>query len=109
MYKLTVLYPYEQGKWFDMDYYCNVHMMDPCDTVCLGAQVEFGLSSLDGTAPPKYICIAHCLYRTLDELNGFFKANKQALINDLPNFTNIVPEFQISEEMMNFSIPIFQK
>ena len=93
----------------DMDYYCNVHMMDPCDTVCLGAQVEFGLSSLDGTAPPKYICIAHCLYRTLDELNGFFKANKQALMNDLPNFTNIVPEFQISEEMMNFSIPIFQK
>lgn len=105
MYKLTILYPYCEGGRFDMDYYCNVHMMDPNDIVCRGAQVEFGISGLEEGTPPKYFCIAHCQYDTLEELMTYFKDNQKALFDDIPNFTNVTPEFQISLETMNITLP----
>ncbi|SHE59373.1 EthD family reductase [Lactonifactor longoviformis] len=105
MYKLTIMYPYQQGKRFDMDYYCNVHMMDPNDVKCRGAQIEMGICGMDEEVPPKYFCIAHSLYDTLKDLQTYFEANKKALFDDIPNFTDVQPEFQISVETMNLVLP----
>ena len=104
MVKLTILYPYKEGGFFDMDYYCNVHMMDPNDTFARGAQVEQGLHGLSPDEPPKYFCIAHCLYQTMEDLYLYFENNKKALFDDIPNFTDVEPEFQISMETMNLTL-----
>ena len=101
MIKVSLLYAAEEGKTFDMDYYANKHMplvhqrLDPAGLI--RSEVESGISSADPNAPPPFVAIGVLYFNTTDEVHEGFKTHGREIMGDLPNFTDIAPQVQISE------------
>ena len=101
MIKVSLLYPAEEGKKFDMDYYANKHMPlvhERLDFVGLiRSEIESGISSADPSAPAPFVAIGTLYFNTTGEVHEGFKTHGRELMGDLPNFTDIAPQVQISE------------
>ena len=101
MIKVTVLYPNEEGKKFDMEYYTGSHIpmvTERCGTFGLvRTEVEKGISDADPNAPPRYIAIGSLYFETLDGVHQSFMTHGKEIMGDIPNYTDIQPQFQISE------------
>ena len=101
MIKVSLLYASEDGKKFDMDYYANKHMplvhqrLDPVGLI--RSEVESGISSADPNAPAPFVAIGVLYFNTADEVHEGFKTHGREIMGDLPNFTDIAPQVQISE------------
>ena len=93
MIRVSVLYP--QGGKFNFDYYVNKHMklvhklLDPFGLV----KTEVDRSV--GTAP--YIAVGHLIFNTLEDMQKGLQAHDPELAADLINFSDIQPQFQVSE------------
>ena len=105
MIKVTVLYPYRADARFDMDYYCDAHMPLVQRTLrpaLKGLAVDKGLA---GEAPgdaPVYIAIGHLLFDSVDAFQAaFVGARAEAILKDIPNYTDIQPVVQINEIMID--------
>ena len=90
------MYPSEQGKRFDFDYYATKHgalirqKLEPVGLVRLESD-----KAVDATSP--FAAIGHMYFNSLEEFqNGFF-AHAAEFAEDLPNFTDIAPQLQVSE------------
>jgi len=98
--KVSVLYPNGNGKSFDMDYYCNKHVPMVAgllgDSV-LGATVEGGVGGSGENGQPLYLAMGNLYFNSIESFEGSFGPNSEKIMGDLPNFTNIEPEIQISE------------
>ncbi len=103
MIKVTVLYPNEEGKKFDQEYWSTTHksmvqkLLSPMGLVNL--EWEKGVSGTDPNAPAPFIALAHLQFNTTDEVHEAFKAHGSAIMGDIPNYTDIQPTFQISETL----------
>jgi uncharacterized protein (TIGR02118 family) len=100
MIRVAVLYPNESGKKFDMDYYLNKHVALVNNTLSnLGlerVEVDKGMASLEPGSPPPFVAIGYMYYEDMDALQRCMtKADE--LMSDMPNFTDIQPQMQISE------------
>ncbi len=100
MIKVSVMYPNTPGDKFDMDYYCNTHM--PLVAELLGDALKGGAvdSGLAGGAPgssPAFIAMGHITFDSVESFQQSFGPNAEKIMADLPNFTNIQPQIQISE------------
>ena len=101
MIKVSVLYPNEQGKKFDLDYYVNSHI--PMVQRLLGpiglirGEVEKGISAADPSQPAPFVVIGHLFFNTTDEVHEGFKTHGREIMGDIKNYTEIQPTFQISE------------
>ncbi len=98
--KVTVLYPSGEGKHFDIDYYANQHVSMVSgllgDSV-IGATVEKGLG---GGAPgehPPFEALGNLYFESMESFQNSFGPNAAEIMADLPNFTNIEPQVQISQ------------
>jgi uncharacterized protein (TIGR02118 family) len=93
MIRVSVLYP-RPGK-FDFDYYARKHMqlvhklLDPYGLV--KSEVDKGME----TAP--FVAMGHLIFKTIEEMQRGLQAHDSKLAADLVNFTDIQPQFQISE------------
>ncbi len=100
MIKLTAMYPYTEGKRFDINYYCNSHI--PLVQKALGAALK-GITvdaGLGGGAPgskPAFVAMAHLLFESVEAFQNAFGPNAAAFAADTPNYTDIAPQVQISE------------
>lgn len=100
MIKVSVLYPNTNDIKFDMDYYFNTHV--PMINDLLGdslaaVTVDQGISGgIPGTKAP-YHLIAHLEFNNMDDFMSSFAQHGVTLNNDIPNYTNVKPEIQISE------------
>lgn len=100
MIKISVLYPNEEGKTFDMDYYCNVHIpmaRERLGTVCKKVEVDQGLFGVEPGARAAYVAMGHLYFDSLATFQATFGIHAAALMADVPNYTNIEPTIQISE------------
>ena len=101
MIKVSVLYPNEPGKKFNMDYYRNKHMPlvhQRLDSMgLLRTEVEGGISSADPSAPAPFIAIGTIYFNTVDEVHAGFKTHGREIMGDIRNYTDIAPQIQISE------------
>ena len=101
MIKVSLLYAAEDGKKFDMEYYINNHIplvhqrLDPAGLI--RSEVERGISSADPSAPAPFVAISVFYFNTADEVHEGFKTHGREIMGDLPNFTDISPQVQISE------------
>jgi uncharacterized protein (TIGR02118 family) len=97
---MAVLYPNEPGKKFDMDYYLNKHIPMVNDTLCnLGlvrTEVDKGIASLDPGSPPPFVAICYMYFENIEAMQNSM-SNSGDLMSDLPNFSEIQPQVQISE------------
>jgi uncharacterized protein (TIGR02118 family) len=100
MIKVSVLYPNEEGKSFDMDYYVNRHMpmvQEKLGAACKEVAVEQGLSGGEPGSPATYIAMGHLYFDTVEAFQKSFGPHAQAIEGDLKNYTEIQPVVQVSE------------
>ena len=101
MIKVTVLYPNEEGKNFDFDYWSGAHMeivhglLDPMGLT--RSELERGVSAADPNAPAPFRAMATLYFNTTDEVHEGFKTHGREILGDIKNYTDISPQYQISE------------
>ena len=103
MIKVSVLYPNDEGKKFDMEYYCNKHMpmvQQKLGDACKSVAVEQGLAGGEPGSPPTYIAMGHMYFDSVEAFQTAFGANAEELMADVPNYTDIQPVLQVSEVKM---------
>ena len=101
--KVSVLYPNTAGCRFDMNYYLNRHMpmvQQKLGSACKRMAVEEGVAGGAPGAPATYIAMGHLYFDSTDAFETAFAPHAQAIMGDIPNYTNIQPTIQISEVKM---------
>ncbi len=103
MIKVSVLYPNTQGCRFDMDYYCKKHMpmvQQKVGAACKSVAVEQGLAGGAPGSPPAYVAMGHLYFDSVEAFQTAFGPHAQAIMADIPNYTDTQPTIQISEVKM---------
>ena len=101
MIRVSVLYPSKEGGKFDHDYYAQKHM--PLVKARLGSfgllrlEIDKGLSSGAPGSPAPFVCIGHLYFNSVDDFQKGIKAHGAEIMGDVPNYTNLQPQVQISE------------
>src|SRR3954470_16100159 len=100
MIKLSVLYPNQEGKNFDLDYYLKKHMplsINKFSDSLKGVSVDYGTNGgMPGTKAP-YIAMAHFVFDSVGAFVEAFTPHAEILQGDIKNYTDIEPVYQISE------------
>ena len=100
MVKISIFYPNEEGKKFNMDYYVNNHIpmvMEKFGQAVKGGSVDQGLAGADPNSKPIYVAMSHILFDSVEEYQKAFGAHMEAILADIPNYTDIQPAIQISK------------
>ena len=100
MIKVSVLYPNQEGSNFDMDYYCNSHIpmvREKLGATCKGVAVEQGTAGATPGSRPGFIAMGHLYFDTVEAFRAAFTPHAEAIMADIPNYTDIQPTLQISE------------
>ena len=100
MFKVAILYPNGEDKTFDMDYYEKKHM--PMVAGFLGKNLKFyeidkGIGGRTPNDKVPFVAIGYFYVTDVAEYNKAITQNRDAVINDFKNYTNIQPVVQISE------------
>ena len=99
-FKVTILYPSGDDKTFDMDYHEKKHM--PMVAGFLGKNLRFyeidkGLAGRTPNEKVPFVAVGYFYVNDIAEYNKAIAQNRDAVINDIKNYTNIQPVVQISE------------
>jgi len=100
MIKVSVMYPKGEGSQFNMEYYSTKHvqLVGSCLGDALkGASIESGLAGGAPGSPAPYMAMGHMFFDTVEDFQTSFGPAAERIMGDLPNFTNVEPEVQISE------------
>lgn len=100
MYKVAILYPNGEDKTFNMDYYESRHM--PMVAGFLGKNLKFyeidkGISGRTPDDKVPFIAIGYFYISDIAAYNTAIAQNRDAIVKDFKNYTNIQPIIQISE------------
>lgn len=98
--KVSVMYPFAEGRTFNMEYYETKHM--PMVAGLLGSNlvkytIEKGLSSGIPNQPLPYVAIGIFYVKSLEEYQAAIAPNRDAIRADIANYTNIAPVILVSE------------
>jgi len=102
--KVSVLYPQKTGAKFDMDYYCDSHMplvQSKLKPALKGVAVDKGLAGGAPGTPPSYVAMCHLWFDSVAAFERAFESSADAIMSDIPNYTDIEPIVQISEVMID--------
>ena len=100
MIKVSVFYPNEEGKEFDMGYYFNKHIpmvQQKLGAACKRVAVEQGLGGAVPGSRPTYIVMCHLYFDSVEAFQTALGPHAQAINEDVPNYTDLQPTIQISE------------
>jgi uncharacterized protein (TIGR02118 family) len=99
---VTVMYPNTPGSKFDMDYYLGGHF----DLVgrlwgskLVSARAVKGAATPDPDTPPPYQVIAILELASVEDLQSLIAESGDQVMGDIPNFTDVTPVIQISENL----------
>jgi len=98
--KVSVLYPSTTGCKFDMSYYVDKHMpmvQNKLGPACKRVAVEQGIAGGAPGSPATYVAMGHLYFDSTDAFQAAFAPHAQAILADIPNYTNTQPIIQISE------------
>ena len=100
MFKVAILYPNGDDKTFDMDYYEKKHM--PMVAGFLGKNLRFyeidkGIAGRTPNDKVPFLAIGYFYISDVAAYNKAIAQNRDAVVNDFKNYTNIQPVVQISE------------
>jgi uncharacterized protein (TIGR02118 family) len=100
MIKVSVLYPKTADSRFDMAYYLGTHIpmvQQKLGAALRGTTVEQGLAGVQPGSPPAYVAMGHLLFDSVEAFLQAFAPHADAIVGDIPNYTNTQPTIQISE------------
>jgi len=100
MFKVAILYPNGDDKTFDMDYYEKKHM--PMVAGFLDKNLKFyeidkGIAGRTPNDKVPFVAIGYFYISDVAEYNKAIGQNRDAVVSDFKNYTNIQPVVQISE------------
>lgn len=98
--KVSIMYPFSEGKTFNMEYYENKHM--PMVAAFLGSNlvkytIEKGVASGVPNQSMPYMAIGTFYVKNLAEYQAAIGPNRDAIRADFVNYTNATPVIFISE------------
>lgn len=98
--KVCVMYPFAEGKTFNMEYYETTHM--PMVVKYLGSNlvkytIEKGVASGIPNQPLPYMAVGTFYIKSLSEYQAAIGPNRDAIRADFPNYTNVAPIILVSE------------
>jgi len=98
--KVSIMYPFAEGKTFNMEYYETKHM--PMVAGFLGSNlvkytIEKGLASGIPNQPLPYMAIGIFYVKSLGDYQAAVGPNRDAIRADIANYTNIAPVILVSE------------
>ncbi|WP_432711693.1 EthD family reductase [Pedobacter sp.] len=98
--KVSVMYPYAEGKTFNMEYYETKHM--PMVAGYLGTNlvkytIEKGLSSGIPNQPLPFVAIGTFYVKSLNEYQAAVTPNRDTIRADFKNYTDVIPVILVSE------------
>lgn len=100
MIKVSVLYANEDGKKFDMGYYTSSHIpmvLEKLGSACLRTEGDQGLAGGAPDAPAAFVAMGHLYFDSVEVFQEAFGPHAEAIMADVPNYTDIQPKIQISE------------
>ena len=100
MIKVSVFYPNNEGAKFDIDYYCNKHIpmvRQKLGAACKNAAVEQGIAGATPGSRPAFIALGHLYFDSVEAFQTAFGPHAEAIMADIPNYTDIQPTMQISD------------
>ncbi len=101
MVRISVLYPNEPGKRFDHAYYAGKHLPMVMDRLksfgMLRYEVDKGLAGGSPGAPAPFVGACHLYFNAAGDFQRGMAANGKEIMSDIPNYTDIAPQIQISE------------
>jgi uncharacterized protein (TIGR02118 family) len=101
MIRASVLYANAPGGRFDFDYYLGKHvpfargLLAPSGLLRL--EVDRGVSREEAGTSPRYTCVAHLYFETADAYYAAMAEHGEALGDDVPNYTDLELEIQVSD------------
>src|SRR5687768_8888154 len=98
--KVSVMYPFAEGKTFNIEYYEAKHM--PMVAAFLGSNlvkytIEKGVASGIPNQPLPYMAIGIFYVKSLSDYQAAIGPNRDAIRADFPNYTNVAPVILVSE------------
>jgi uncharacterized protein (TIGR02118 family) len=98
--KISIMYPYAEGKTFNMEYYETKHM--PMVAGFLGSNlikytIEKGLASGIPNQPLPFMAIGIFYVKSLSDYQAAIGPHINAIRADFSNYTNISPVILVSE------------
>ncbi|MGC3945046.1 MAG: EthD family reductase [Chryseolinea sp.] len=98
--KVSVMYPFSEGKTFNMEYYESKHM--PMVAGYLGSNlvkytIEKGVASGIPNQPLPYMAIGTFYIKNLSEYQAAIAPNRDAIRADFANYTDVAPIILVSE------------
>ena len=103
MIKVSVLYPNAANSNFDMNYYLTNHIpmvKQKLGAACKSVAVEEGIAGGAEGIPATYLAMAHLTFNSVDAFQKAFGPHAEAIMGDIPNYTNSQPTVQISQIKM---------
>ena len=101
MIRVSVLYPTKEGGKFDHAYYAQKHMPLVKERIgklgLVRLEIDRGIAGGAPGAPAPFACIGHLYFNSVDEFQKAMGAHGKELMGDVPNFTTLTPQVQISE------------
>ncbi len=102
MIRMTVLYPNTPGAKFDLEYYTTVHMPLVEDRLkplgLIRTEICKGVAGRPpDDVPPPYVTMGYLYFNSLEECQNGFAVHGKELIDHIRAYTDIEPQFQISE------------
>lgn len=98
--KVSIMYPYAEGKTFNMEYYEKKHM--PMVAGYLGSNlvkytIEKGVASGIPNQPIPFMAIGTFYVKSLSEYQASVGPHRDAIRADFVNYTNAAPVILVSE------------
>ncbi len=101
MIRVSVHYPSKAGAKFDHAYYAQKHMVLVRQRLgglgLIRAEIDKGLAGGAPGSTAPFLSIGYLYFNTVQDFQKAMKAHGAELMGDLPSFTNVTPEVQISE------------
>ena len=101
MIRVTVLYPNEAGKKFDHAYYVDNHMKLVRDRLTafglVRTEVDRGQAGGAPGSPAPFVALGHVYFNRMEDFARGMGQHGQEIMADVPKYTDIQPQIQISE------------
>lgn len=100
MVKVTIMYPNEEGKTFDMEYYSTKHMPMVADLFgdfLRAMSIEKGMVGRTPEEPAPYVAMGSFYFDKIEDYGQAFGPNADKILGDIPNYTDIQPVVLIGE------------
>jgi uncharacterized protein (TIGR02118 family) len=101
MYRISFMYPNTTGSKFNHDYYAQKHMPFVGERLkdhgLVRYEIDRGLAGGAPGSPAPFVATAHLYFNKLADFENGMKACGKELLGDVPNYTDLTPQVQISE------------